>query len=200
MNNERLTYLTKLIAEHDDEKAFDEFFHLAFPGLYSFVNSITHDRQAANEVIEDVFIKLWNNRKILPSLKSIFSYIYTLSKNEALNFINRKSTRDTKRILPVGDFGDAFSYRYDPDDVLISEENIQIINSAIGHLPPRCRLIFRLIKEDQLKYTEVAELLGISIKTVESQMFKALKILTNSLEKDLPEFSAYYNRKKISEN
>ena len=77
----------------------------------------------------------------------------------------------------------------DPEQLMITSEMFRRVKEAIGELPPRCQLIFKLIKEDGLKYREVAELLGLSLKTIENQMTIALKKIGHSIEFDIPKAS-----------
>ncbi|MFT3902023.1 MAG: RNA polymerase sigma-70 factor [Niabella sp.] len=172
------------IAEHNDQAAFDELFTYYFTGLVSFASSLLKDRQLAEEVVEDVFIKLWLNRKTMVSIKNVSHYIYTATKYAAINALK------AKRTVFFEDFGDDVLLTYtSPEATFISNENISLITDAINALPPKCRLIFRLIKEEGLKYEEVARLLQVSVKTVESQMTIAIKKLTQALQAMLPELT-----------
>ncbi|MGN7787519.1 RNA polymerase sigma-70 factor [Niabella sp. 22666] len=191
MNEDRKRYLLLLIAEHDDQNAFDELFNFYFPGLVSFASNILKDRQLAEEVVEDVFVKLWQNRKTMVSIKSPSHYIYTAVKYTAL------STLKKQNIISYEDYSDDVELTYSsPESDYISNENITQINEAINQLPPKCRLIFRLIKEEGLKYDEVAQLLQLSVKTVESQMTIAIKKLTVTIQQMLPDMTEHLLRKK----
>lgn len=191
MNEDRKRYLLLLIAEHDDPTAFDELFHFYFPGLVSFASNILKGRQQAEEVVEDVFVKLWQNRKTMVSIKSPSHYIYTAVKYTALSALKKQNT------IFYEDYPDDVELTYSsPESDYISNENIAQINEAINQLPPKCRLIFRLIKEEGLKYDEVAQLLQLSVKTVESQMAIAIKKLTISIQQMLPDMAEHLLRKK----
>lgn len=191
MNEDRKRYLLLLIAEHDDQTAFDELFNFYFPGLVSFASNILKDRQQAEELVEDVFVKLWQNRKTMVSIKSPSHYIYTAVKYTALSAIKKKNT------IFYEDYSDDIELTYSsPESDYISNENIALINGAINQLPPKCRLIFRLIKEEGLKYDEAAQLLQLSVKTIESQMTIAIKKLTSTIQEMLPDMAEHILRKK----
>lgn len=185
------------IAEKNNEPAFDELIKVYFSGLLSFAISIVKDRHIAEEVVEDVFVKLWENRKILPSIKNLSHYLYISTKNTCLNTIKNKSYAYYKNKVNLEDIGDADAYYFsNEEDNLISKDALEKINEAISKLPPRCKLIFRLVKEDNLKYSEVSQLLNISMKTVENQMNIAIKKFAEIIKISLPEFANYYPLKK----
>lgn len=191
MTEDRKRYLMIAIAEHSDQAAFDELFTCYFTGLVSFAGSILKDRQLAEEVVEDVFIKLWQNRTTMLSIKNISYYIYTATKYAAINALK------SHRKVFYESFGDDIQLTYaSPETSFISHENISFITGAVNGLPPKCRLIFRLIKEEGLKYDEVARLLQLSVKTVEGQMSIAIKKLTQTLQAILPELSDCLRQKK----
>ncbi len=191
MIENRIKYLLYSIAENSDRIAFDELFCFYFPGLVSFSNSLIKDQQLAEEVVEDVFLKLWENRRTMTTIRNFSHYIYTAAKYASFNAVKSKKRIDYEEI------GDDFILGHTtPETKMISSENLDKIMAAINDLPPRCRLIFRLIKEDGLRYDEVAQLLSISVKTVESQMMIAIKRLVQSLAVLLPEYKAVILRKK----
>lgn len=193
MQNERLIYLTKLIAENSDEQAFNELFRMYFPPLLSFSNSVIKDRHIAEEVVIDVFLKLWENRKILPSIQKLPHYLYISTKHASIDRLRSKGHNFYEKHLFVQEFTDEISYKLvSYENRIVSKELIDEINNAINSLPKRCRLIFKLIKEDGLKYTEVAKLLDISAKTVENQMTIAFKHISSILKTSFPEHKKYY--------
>lgn len=191
MVNERIKYLSYSIAENSDRLAFDELFCFYFPGLVSFANSIVKDQHLAEEVVEDVFLKLWDNRRTLTAVRNFSHYIYTAAKYASINAVKNK-----KRVY-YEEIGDDFLLNNETAETrLISAENLKKITGEINKLPPKCRLIFRLIKEDGLRYDEVAQLLSISVKTVESQMTIAIKRLVEALRALLPEYHTIVKSKK----
>lgn len=150
-----------------------------FHRLYAYVLSIVRLKETAEEVTNDVFVDIWQKRYLLAGITKPEIYLFICAKNKALRHLKKKSpafepldhaTPDLPCILEK-----------DPYEILISSEMLRCINDAIAALPPKCRMIFRLVKENSLKYSEVAELLDISEKTVENQMTIALKKLSASI-------------------
>lgn len=173
------------VAENDDQSSFQVIFRHFFPGLLSFAESYMKNRMFAEEVVEDVFIKLWEGRKMLPAIKNLNYYLYVATKHAAINYLE-KNRKNNKRFDIEELEEEALHFRYTPEDALISSEALREIEHAINTLPTKCRLIFRLIKEEGLRYKEVAELLGISIKTVENQMTIALQKITSQVAHIVP--------------
>lgn len=179
-----------------DEKAFKELFEHFLPGLLSFSISILRNKQLAEEVVEDVFVKLWSNRKDLTNINSISHYLYKAVRYASINALE-KEKRD--RSISIDNFGDAFTFSYSVSNnelSFINKENCLKISNAIDQLPPKCKLIFRLIKEEGMKYRDVSKVLNLSEKTIEAQMNIAVKKLLLSLKDDFPELGAYFSAKK----
>ena len=176
--------LSLSVAERDDQTAFRKLFTHFYPGLFSFALAYVKDRQEAEEIAEDVFVRLWENRKMLPAIRNLTYYLYVATKNASLNSLRKKKRSLELSMEEVGE--DIAGLERTPEMTLISEEILQKIEAVIKELPPKSQLIFRLIKEEGLKYKEVAELLNISVKTVETQMSLSLSKITKGLQHLLP--------------
>lgn len=177
-----------------DEAAFGELFESLFPGLLSFAISILKDQHLAEEVVQDVFIKLWENRQTIDRIENISPYLYKAVRYTSIDALEKRKKFKSVSFEEVGETF-TFSFGYQGSS-LINKENCLKISEAISQLPAKCRLIFRLIKEDGMKYKEVAQLLDLSEKTVENQMNIAVKKLIEALKADLPEFPQYFLPKK----
>jgi len=173
--------LTRLISEQDDQLAFGKLYRHYFSGLFSFVNSIVKDQQQAEEIVLEVFTKLWENRKAITEIKNLPSYLYTACKYASISFLRKQKHLEFDEITESA----SWSF-FTPESQLISKENLHLINNAINNLPAKCCLIFRLVKEEKLMYAEVAELLDISVKTVEAQVYIATKKLVEALKTPFP--------------
>jgi len=164
-------YLQKLL--HEDEDQFMEYiFRTYYAPLCKTVYNITRDSDAAEDVVQDVFMKVWRRKSQLDFSKSIKSYLFRSSVNTALNYLekNRRSTsmEETnagQMQLGINTTEDAIGYQ---------EVNLRI-HQALEALPPKCRTVFSLSRYEELSYAEIAEQLGISVKAVEKHMGKALK-------------------------
>ncbi len=194
MDEGRVKYLIHAVANEGNQTAFEELHRIYFSGLLSFSVSIVKDRHLSEEIINDVFVNLWTNRNTLLTIKSLSNYLYIAVKHASLNAIKSSSfTTLTKRTVLGEPPEEHYSYMlYTPEELLISNQNLKLISEAINTLPPKCRLVFRLIKEEGLKYKEVAELLGISAKTVQNHMIKAMSLIVSKLKELFPEHYRKY--------
>lgn len=166
-----------------DEKAFEIIFTKYFEKLALFSESITHDHQAAEEIVEDIFLRIWLNCEINPIEKSIKSYLFQSVYNNSLKFISRLR-KDTIRI-DISNNGEPEPVDFDyPVANMIVQEIEEIAVSIISNLPDQCRQIYLLSRDHDLKYHEIAEKLHISIGTVKTQMSRAFE----KLRKGLSEF------------
>ncbi|HEY1165272.1 MAG TPA: RNA polymerase sigma-70 factor [Chitinophaga sp.] len=157
-----------------DTQAFKELYDRYCTPLLQLALAMVHNREMAEEIVADVFIAVWRKKKDLPKVSNLKWYLYAATRNIALNYLRKYAHKKTLHL----DEAHLPEYEINPEAQLISNELMRHINMAISELPPQCRLIFKLVKEDGLKYREVAVLLNISIKTVENQVGIALKKLT----------------------
>lgn len=168
------------IALYDDAVAYKELFLLYHARLVQFSASVTRSKESAEEVVSDVFLKIWNNRAALTKVENVHLYIYVITKNLSINCLH-KNQKDQVFSLDNA-VVELESLYLNPEQLLITAEMHKRLHTAINELPPKCRLIFKLIKEDGLKYKEVAELLNLSLKTVENQMTIALRKIGQSVQ------------------
>lgn len=161
------------------ELAFEALYKRYYIRLFRFCFSIIHVKEPAEEIVNDVFLKLWQKRDAQPPISNPGLYLYISVKNRALNYLRDNASL---HIEELSERCDAFiRFEATPESLLVDAEALQRVRAAINQLPPRCRLILSLVKEDGLKQKEVAQLLDLSIKTVEAQLAIALKKLTSML-------------------
>jgi len=159
-----------------DNSAFEELFRTYFTPLIAFARKVLKDEDEAREVVQKVFISLWEKREEIDLTSSLKPYLFTSVHNRSLNVIrDRKKFSEEEIPDVVGD--------WDVSAQIEAMELEQKIRETIDSLPEKCRQIFELNRFDGLKYSEIASQLHISIKTVENQMSKALKILREKLAK-----------------
>jgi len=171
------------IAEDDDPTAYRQLFELYYNRLFHFAYSILHTKESAEEIVSDLFLKLWVNRKSLTNIENKHLYFYISIKNLCINQLAKEKRN---RVFPLEDCKvEIRSIYFDPEQLMITAEMIKRIQQAISQLPPRCQMIFKLIKEDGLKYREAAELLGLSEKTIENQMTIALRKIDEFIQFDI---------------
>ena len=160
-----------------DEPAFEVLFKENFTMMCAFARKYVRDLDISKEIVHDVFINLWNKRETIDVNKAVKSYLFTSVHNRCLNFIrdNKKFDRENVEIEKIK------SGEHVDRDMMVEAETEAQIKNAIDALPDKCREIFMLSRFDQLKYNEIADKLGISVKTVETQMSRALKFLRERL-------------------
>lgn len=181
----QLKELQRLIAA-GDQAAFTQLYLLFGKKLTQFAISLVRSKELAEELVEDVFVKLWANRKQAAEIENITVYLYVAVKNRSLNTLSQKAH---ELIAAPFDFLDTSLDRFavDPYDLLITSEMMTRMRQAVEALPPRCKLIFKLIREDGLKYKEVAEILNISVNTIDAQMAIAVKKICLALHIGRPD-------------
>ncbi len=184
VNESHIRFLQNRIGEHSDQTAFKELYYLLYKELFRFATVFVYEKELAEEVLQDVFAKVWLQKEKLADIQHLKTYLYSSVKNAAINY---------RKKYPLQSLTDpdlsAIELSYSiqtPEDLLISAEMVGIINAAIQVMPPKCKLIFLLVKEDKLKYREVADILNISLKTVETQMSIALRKLATAIPSLLP--------------
>lgn len=162
-----------------DQTAFELLFRHYYPGLVIFASQITLDREEAEEVVQDLFFRMWKHRDRVKETPSLKSYLFTSVKNRGINFLicKNKETREIeelKRIMSTN-----LTYE---QDIFVTSELQEKIRQAFEKLPPRTKEIFILSRVNDLKNDEIAEKLNISKRTVELQISNALKILRQELK------------------
>ena len=153
-------------------EAFKILYHRYYHDLYRFFWLRTNSLEKAKDFIQDVFTRLWENRKKLDSQKSIKAYLYRIANNLVIDSYRKKSSQEIH-------FAEGFS-----ENDISTEESLEFdttVKLAIDNLPEKIRIVFILSRYHGLKYAEIAQSLKISIKTVESRMGQAFRLLRQEL-------------------
>jgi len=167
------------IAVSEDEGAFLHLYRYFKPRLEKFAFSICHSKEDAEEIVEDVFVRVWMKRKTLDHVQNLKLYLYVATRNFSLNYL-RVNQRNAH--LVIDDLSvELQDITPDPEQLMLNAALIAKINYVIGELPNRCKVIFKLVKEDGLKQREVAEILHLSPKTIENQLAIAIKRLAQAI-------------------
>ena len=167
-----------------DEKEIEILFRTYFAPLCQFSRKYTNDLDSAKEIVHDVFVTLWEKRNEINPDKQIKSYLFTSVYNRSLNYI-----RDNKKFdknIEISELTKTIDESNSVEDMMDSAVLNARIQQALQKLPEKCREIFILSRFKELKYAEIAKKLIISVKTVEAQMTKALKILREELKDCMP--------------
>ena len=158
---------------HDN---FRNFFDQHYQRLCSYAFSFLKDEDSCEDIVQDIFIKIWLNRQDLIGSEQLKFYVFSAVRN---NCLTRLQKNKKYRVVEINDEDEAgeIIIKLDPEDEKANPT--ELIAKALDRLPPKCREVFLLSRIGNLTYLQIADNLGISIKTVENQMGKALKILRN---------------------
>lgn len=163
-----------------DENAFKYFFDTYYDDLCNFVNSYLRDESLSEDIVQSIFIYLWDKRGSIPLYCSMKSYLYAASKNKSLNYL--RNVKNKARILEELFLGPQVVSNENTDHFLEFEELKTIVSSAVEGLPDQCKAIYRLSRDEGFTNREIAEKLGISGKTVENQMTIAIRKIKEFLQ------------------
>jgi RNA polymerase sigma-70 factor (ECF subfamily) len=184
LNNEQTVQnLLNKISGKADEHAFQQLFEIYIHGLSRFTFAILRNKELAEEAVSDVFFKIWIHRAKIEGIENFKAYLYTSARNTALNYLDKEKREkailleDIEVLMPINEIC--------PESELISKELKEAIGLAIDHLPERCKLIYSLAKVENLKYKEIAQILDISVKTIDHQLTIAVKKIGEEIQKYL---------------
>jgi RNA polymerase sigma-70 factor (ECF subfamily) len=165
-----------------DRFAFRQFYNLYSRKVYGFALTYLKSKSEAEEIIQAVFVKIWETRTSIQDNLSLKSYLYKITVNHIYNYIKFKKVRS----------GNVADGQEEPDNTTL--ENIYFnslqenVNNLIEQLPEQRKLIFKLSRQEGLSYDQIAAKMQISVRTVENQVYKALKYLKKHLKEDLNSF------------
>jgi len=162
-----------------DTRAFRQIFDALFSNLTKFSFSFVHSKEAATEIVDELFVQLWIKRADIMKINDLRVYLYTATKNASLNYISKKAKQI--EVEPYENLIVQMTDLVSPEQIMITKEMLQKIKEAVDSLPPRCKLIFKFVREDGLSYSEVAEILGLSVKTIDAQMVIAVARIRGKL-------------------
>jgi len=163
-----------------DVKTFERVFRQYYTPLNLYAFSITGQKEAAEEIIQDTFYMLWKDREKIQILLSFHSYLYKTVKNRSLQYLEHLNVREQHRDYILKQSGATAASS--PDELLEYKELENILSQTIQKLPERRRQIFRMHRMDGIKYKDIAKKLSISVKTVEAEMTKAYRAIRKEID------------------
>ena len=169
--------LIQRLSNHD-RGAFEQIFKTYYADLCKFSVKYVRDEQVAEEIVQEVFINIWERRSSLTITTSIKSYLFTAIRNRSFNYLKLQLPKEQKKVDLEG-LG--FLDEDNREQEMIMDELKEYVHTAIESLPNKCRIIFNLSRNAGMTYKEIAEELDLSVKTVENQIGLALKKLRENL-------------------
>ncbi len=173
--------VTRLI--QSDKLALEQLVDAYYQRLMSFAMPVVKSHDVAEEVVMDAFMKLWEQRSTLADVRNLETYMYVMVRNLSLNYLRKQKVS----FFEVLEDEHLTLARYDqtPEGTLITTEMLEQVNQAVDALPPKCKLIFKLLREDGVSRKEAAEILNISVKTIDNQIAIAVERIAKALAIDL---------------
>jgi RNA polymerase sigma-70 factor (family 1) len=179
----RIQYLQSRISRFDDQLAYKELFTGFYPFLFHFVTGIVKSRQSAEEIVSDLFMKIWEKRKTLEEIQNLRVYCFVAARHLSINQLEKQKRQHSVNIEDYK--GRLIHMAPDPEQSMISAEMLRRVREVVEELPPRCKLSFKLVKEYGFKYREAAEILQVSEKTIENQLTIALRKISSAIHFDI---------------
>jgi RNA polymerase sigma-70 factor (ECF subfamily) len=161
-------------------KAFEDLYRLFFARLFNFAMLYVHKKEISEEIVNDIMVKIWNRREELNRIQNLETYLFVAIRNHCLNHLAQYSNYHVM-LEPETSRAEIVNLN-NPEREMEWKEIYARLNKAIDELPDQCRTVFKLIKEEGFRYKQVAEILGISPRTVETQLFRAIRKLDRVIE------------------
>lgn len=165
------------------ESAFEQLFRTYYERLCRYADTLLKDADEAEEMVQTVFLTIWEKRADLDITTSFKSYLYRAVHNHCLNRIKHYGVRQNHREYSLYVQADGYD---SVTEAIQASELEERIERAVSKLPEQCQVVFRMSRFEEMKYQEIADQLGLSVKTIENQIGKALRIMRQELADYLP--------------
>ena len=179
--------LFRNISTLDDERSFRKLFEYYYPALCLYAKRFIKERETREDIVQDVFFSIWENRKYISVQTSARNYLLTCVRNHCLNFLRRQPTESFEQVIqeniPI--------YAENNDDFYTLTEVQELLAKALNKLPEDYRRVFILNRFEDKSYGEIAESMDISTRTVERYKNKAIELLKKDLKDYLPLLIGY---------
>ena len=153
---------------------FQEYYSLVCQSIHRFIR----DHATTEDLAQEVFLRFWEKRHSINVTSSLSAYLRRMAMNEALGYLRRNKRYEEDEFVPENETETSPS----AEEAYLHEELQESVAAAINSLPPKCRTVLQLSRYEELTYKEIADQMGISVKTVENQMSKALRVLRERLQ------------------
>jgi len=165
-----------------DEAAFESLFRAYAGPLHAFAYSYVGSQVAAQEIVQDLFARMWERRETIETPRSAYAYLFSATRNRAISYLRSRRAEHSFLARALHAAGTRDAPAGAPQERELEAESLaEALDQAVKELPPRCREVFALTRNQQLSHAQVAEVLGISPKTVQVHMGRALALLRQKL-------------------
>jgi RNA polymerase sigma-19 factor, ECF subfamily len=163
-----------------DEQAFSQVYHHFHPSLYPYVLKFVKVPQLAEDIVQDIFLKIWEARQQLPHVKNFPGFLFSVARNHTLNILHSIARSNNALPAMIRYFQEQRS-----DDEVLSNDYRKFVENALKAISPRSREIFRKCREQAMTYEEVAVEMEISRNAVKKHMVRAIRILKDAARREL---------------
>jgi len=164
-----------MIVTSTAQDVFEQVFKSHFKPLHAYACTIMRDPEPAEEIVQNIFVKLWEKKDEITIRENVAGYLYRCVHNESLNYLRHQKVRVAYQSYAMRQHKQ--KEQEAPAEKVVMSELEKKLEIALRELPEQCRTVFQLSRSEELRYREIADKLGLSVKTVENQMGKALKLL-----------------------
>ena len=183
LSTEKINAMLHELSVNNSQEALKSLYLYYYSKLNTFLSYYVRDHQVIQEIISDSFLAIWEQKNRLSGIYNFNAYIYGVARNRAVSHLRKELAKSKDvEIETVSPYLQGSS---DPESVLITEELTVLLNKTIETLPAKSKLVFKLIREENLKYKDAAEVLDVSVKTIEAHMTLAVKRLREALSKEI---------------
>lgn len=170
-------------SQNSEKKIFSDLLEQYFTRLKGFAQSFLKDEGLAEEVVMDVFLKLWERRSTLDAIDNLTTYLFVAVRNTCHNYLRKENKQRFDSLDQVQ--VELSRYENTPEEDMISREMLTELNEAVDALPPKCKMIFKLLREEGLSRKDTAKVLNVSVNTIDNQVAIAVRKIGDALGLDL---------------
>ena len=173
-----------------DIRLFHRYFEYQYPKMFQFCLSFFHDEELAKDIVQDTFVTLWEKLPDIRDAKALPAYTFRILRNRCLREVRMRAILNRFEHVDELYLNEAELTHYDENSdilgTLFNQELDQAYQRAVKRLPERCREVFLLSREKNMKYSDIAQMLGLSQRTVENEVYRGLKVLKGLLKDFTP--------------
>ena len=165
-----------------NEKAFNKLHDFYRPGIYRFIYKFIKSSELSNDICQEVFMKIWEERYTIQEINSFKSYLFTITRNYTFNFLKRAAIEDRIKAEVLKSYCLSTNYT---EESLLTKEYQQFLQTVLDTLPPQSRTVFKLCRQQEKSYEEAAQILGVSNNAIKKHMVKSMKVIKFAVRKDM---------------